>query len=83
MSTSLDCPHCARPLFRMVKSGDKLRARTNILVVHRSGDVEINCVECKRGVLVPLVPAKDVVLRKAADGPKFVVPLDSTKARRA
>lgn len=83
MSTPLDCPHCSKPLFRMTKSGDKLRARTSILVLHKDGTVEINCVECKHGVIVPMTPVKDAPLRKAADGPRFVVPLDTKAARRA
>lgn len=67
----------------MTKSGDRLKARTSVLVLHRNNEVEINCDECKRGVLVPLTPVKDAPLRKAADGPRFVVPLDTKQGRRA
>ena len=70
-----DCPHCAQPLFR--KGADKLKARTSILVLHKSGDVEINCARCGKGVLLPLTQAPTLFeessgLRKAAM-PKLVL----------
>lgn len=45
-----------------------------MLVLHKSGGVEINCGACGKGVLLPLqlVPG-DIELRKAAD-PRLVVP---------
>lgn len=82
-STPLDCPHCGKPIFRMAKSGDKLRARTSILVLHKSGEVEINCESCRRGVIIPMRVEGSPTMKKAADGPRFVVPLDKGKGSRA
>ena len=82
MTNALACPHCGDALFRSAVDGTRLKARTTMLVLHKSGDVEINCVACKRGVLLPLAPLKDVPLRKA-ETPKFIVPLDTTTKRRA
>jgi hypothetical protein len=70
------CPHCAQPIFREV--GPKLKARTTMLVLHKSGAVEINCGACGRGVLLPLErPASGALeLRKAetAPAPRLIVP---------
>ena len=57
-----DCPHCGQPLFKKGASGDKLKARTRILVLHKSGDVEINCGLCGKGVLLPLVQGPDLFI---------------------
>lgn len=63
----LCCPHCARPIFRKSSSGARYKAKTSIVVLHKSGDVEINCGSCKRAVI--LARAK-IELRKAV----FTVP---------
>lgn len=47
------CPHCSAEIVR--GSGDKVKIRTSIVVLHKSGSVEINCPSCKRGVLIPAV----------------------------
>jgi hypothetical protein len=66
----LACPHCAALLFRASLDGSRVKARTSILVLHKSGEVEINCQSCRKGVIVPLVPAPGpVMLKKAADAP--------------
>lgn len=52
IATGADCPHCLQPLFRKSESGDKLKIGRTPLVLHRGGDVEINCPRCKRGVIV-------------------------------
>lgn len=66
------CPHCKQPVFRKSASGAKLKARTKILVLHKSGDVEITCNACGKGVLVPLEMKADHELRPALS-PKLVV----------
>lgn len=61
-----DCPYCGEPVFTMAKDGDRLKARTSILVLHKSGEVEINCPHCKQGLIVPLAAISgDKQLRKA------------------
>ena len=68
------CPYCGQMLFRSVASGERLKASTSILVVHQSGQVEINCRVCKHGVIVPLVLADGpFALRKSE--PRYVVGL--------
>lgn len=67
----MNCPHCARPIFRKSSGGEKLKARTKIVVLHKSGDVEINCGSCGKGVLLPLRVVDGAGLRKA-EGPRFV-----------
>jgi hypothetical protein len=51
------------------QSVNKLRARTSILVLSKSLDVEINCSHCGNGVVLGRL--EDVVLRKAA--PRLVL----------
>lgn len=68
------CPHCGQPIFRKSAGGQKLKARTKILVIHKSGEAEINCSSCGKGVLLPLrVVEGEIELRKA-ELPRFVVP---------
>lgn len=71
----LACPHCAVPLFRASLDGSRVKARTSILVLHKSGEVEINCPSCSKGVLVPLTPAPGPVMLKKAEAtpPRYVV----------
>jgi hypothetical protein len=65
------CPHCQRPVFR--EQGAKQKAKTSMLVIHKAGDVEINCGSCGRGVLIPLAPTGSTELRKAVE-PRLIVP---------
>jgi len=59
-------------VFRPTSDGQKLKARTRVLVLHKSGAAEINCEACGRGVLLPLTLSPgDMALTKAAP-PKFV-----------
>jgi hypothetical protein len=69
----MDCPHCSAPVFRLSEDGSKLKARTRILVLHKSGgSVEINCHSCGRGVILPLALSPgDFQIKKAA-APRFV-----------
>lgn len=60
------CPHCGKAIFRPSPDGSKIKAPTTCLVLHKSGEVEINCPKCKLGVLVPLAAVKgESELRKA------------------
>lgn len=39
--------------------------------MHKSGEVEINCPSCSKGVIIPLVLAPGpVMLKKAGDAPQ-------------
>lgn len=68
------CPHCGHEMFKPTPDGLKIKTPTSMLVLHKSGDVEINCPKCKQGVLVPLVAkAGEVALKKAAASQRFVV----------
>lgn len=59
----MNCPHCDKP---MVKAfGLKLKIPTSMVVLHKAGDVEVNCPHCKAGVLLPLTVTTGG-LRKAA-----------------
>lgn len=31
-----------------------MKIPTSVLILHKSGDVEINCLHCKHGVILPL-----------------------------
>ena len=66
-SSALNCPHCGGAIFHLSKSGDRLKAPTSMIVLHKGdGGVEINCPGCKGGVIIPLVPVEgDMELRKA------------------
>ena len=62
----LACPHCAAQVFRKSAGGTRYKARTPIVVLHKSGELEINCHNCKRGIILPLTFKTDnPVLRKA------------------
>lgn len=67
------CPHCNAQI--LLKKGGKAKLRTSMVVLHEGGDVEINCPSCREPVLLP-VAATDQPIRKAAPGPRYVVPLD-------
>lgn len=68
----LACPHCEQPVFTL--TGDRLKARVSILVLHKSGAVEVNCRHCKRGIILPLAMEPILALKKA-DTPRLVVPM--------
>lgn len=65
------CPHCDKQMFRPSSDGSKLKLPTSMVVLHKGGDVEVNCPHCKQGVIVPL-QAKEgpPVLKKAQ---RFVI----------
>jgi len=64
----MNCPHCAQPIFRKSSDGGRLKARTRVLVLHRSGDAETNCPGCGEAVVLGRLEVK---LRKAQ--PKLVI----------
>lgn len=74
------CPHCEAPLFRKSGDGSKLKAKTSIFVMHRSGDAEINCKSCGQGVILPLTVTPEKGLRKAIPSQRFVVRKVDTEA---
>ena len=76
MTNLLACPHCDTQLFRATRDGSRMKLRTSIVVLHKSGDVEVNCPHCKHGVIIPLVPAPGPPVLKKADEPKLIVRLD-------
>ena len=45
--------------------GQRLKVPTTCLVLHKSGDVEINCQHCKQGVIVPLQLDTSGTIRKS------------------
>ena len=62
----LACPHCGGQMFRKSAGGSRYKARTPIVVLHKSGELEINCSSCKRGVILPVTFTSDnPQLRKA------------------
>lgn len=69
-----DCPHCGKAVFRQSKDQKKLKAKTSIVVLHKGGDVEINCGSCGKGVLLPLVVKAGSPTLQKARAPKLVVP---------
>jgi hypothetical protein len=70
----MHCPHCTQPVFRPNSSRTKLKARTSMLVLHKGGDVEINCGSCGRGVLVPLAIKEDSSALQKSTSVRLVVP---------
>jgi len=66
------CPHCGQPVFRKSATGQKLKAKTRILVLHKSGDVEINCGGCGKGVLLPLAVIEGETELRKAEPPRLV-----------
>ena len=65
-SSQLACPHCGIEVFRKSANGSRLKARTPVVVLHSSGELEINCASCRRGILLPVVLKSDNPgLRKA------------------
>lgn len=66
------CPHCSAPVFRQSAGGRKLKARTSILVLHKSGEVEINCSSCGKGVLLPLQAAEGAPELRKAETPRLI-----------
>ena len=67
-----DCPHCGQPVFRKSSGGSKLKAHTKIVVLHKSGGVEINCAACGHGVLLPLVLEEGEPELRKAEAPRLV-----------
>jgi len=70
MSQHLHCPYCDKPVFRKSSSGDRLKTKTTIMVLHKSGALEFNCSACKRAIILPMQFRSEIKLRKAI----FTVP---------
>lgn len=60
-------------MFRPSQDGQKIKAPTSIVVLHKSGEVEINCPKCKQGVYLPLVAAEGVPTLRKARSQRFIV----------
>jgi hypothetical protein len=65
----MNCPHCDKPVFELSKG--RLKARTRIVVLHKSRAIEINCSSC--GGAVTMGRMEEVRLEKAAQSPRFIV----------
>ena len=70
----MDCPYCGVPVFKPNGARTKLKARTTMIVLHKSGSVEINCGSCGQGVLVPLELKADTAQLEKASHPRLIVP---------
>ena len=75
------CPHCKAGLFALSRDGAKLKAITSILVLHKSGEVEINCTSCKNGVLLPLAVVPGAQLAKGRVAQRLTVRRGLTSSR--
>lgn len=62
------CPHCQQPMFRKSEHGNKQKLARTPVIVHKSGDIEVNCPRCRRGVILG---SAATALRKAQ--PRLVV----------
>lgn len=65
IEANLHCPHCDQPVFKKSSQGNRYKARTTIMVLHKGGGVEFNCTACKRAVILNMQFAPKVELRKA------------------
>lgn len=63
------CPHCQQPMFRRSESGNKAKLGRSAVVLHKSGDIEVNCPRCRRGVILGRLD--DLTMRKAQ--PRLIV----------
>jgi hypothetical protein len=60
------CPHCGATIFRKSSGGNRFKARTGIVVIHRDGALELNCGACRQPVILPTkLPQDNIALRKA------------------
>lgn len=64
-----DCPHCQQPVFRRSEAGGKAKLGRTAVVLHKSGELEINCPRCRRGIILGRID--EVTMRKAQ--PRLVV----------
>ena len=71
MNKSGLCPHCSKAMFKS-RDGKVSIARTTYIAMHKSGEIEIRCDHCKRGVLLPL-KVEEGELRKAVPKQKHVI----------
>lgn len=67
----ISCPHCMAVLMRKSTEGNKLKARTSMCIMHRGGEIEINCGGCGKGVM--LGKLERVVVTKALPPQRLVV----------
>lgn len=64
-----ECPHCQQPVFRRDSTGNKAKLGRTPFVLHKSGDIEVNCPRCRRGIIVGRIV--EPVMKKAQ--PRLVV----------
>lgn len=72
----MNCPNCKATVFRLCPDG-KMRSRISTIVIRKSDTaneavVESNCPACKAPILLPLVLAPVLEIRKS-EKPRFVV----------
>lgn len=67
----------------MIQSRSKrLRARTSMLIIHESGQAEINCEHCKKGVFMPLTLSEGPFEMRKAEPRLLLGPLTSPEGKR-
>lgn len=68
------CPECSGRVFRASDDGSKVRAKTRVLVIRKSGEVEINCAHCKTPLVIPLaVKTDEPFALKKAQPPRLIL----------
>lgn len=67
----IECPHCRAVLMRKSSEGNKLKARTSMCIMHRTGEIEINCGSCGKGVM--LGKLERVAVAKAVPPQRLIV----------
>ena len=60
----MKCPYCQAEVFTLSRDGERAKAQTSMIVLHKGGDLEINCPSCKNGVLLPFTILRGRELRK-------------------
>lgn len=73
------CPHCNAVI--LSERDGRAKLRTAIVVLHKSGDVEVNCPSCRRAVLLPCVVAPERGVRKAESTPELRLGIPLTGRR--
>lgn len=59
------CPHCDKPVFHLTKDRTRAKAKVTCLILHKAGEVEINCPACRRGILLPFQKAENGEMKKS------------------
>lgn len=69
----MKCPACNGRVFRKSEDGTKIRARTRVLVIRKSGEVEINCSTCKTPLVLPLELKDGPFNLEKAQAPRLIL----------